>query len=369
MVAGTALTALGDGLLAGLGIAAGAPAMVLSPFNLHGTLGLLALGEPARSSVGLARGLGLDTGAIDRRGPMLARLRGSARPGEGNALDVGYAAWCRVGANFQPAWRTQVRRAGGAHFGRLDFARSTSIETVNGWAARATRGGIPRIVDRLPRDATLMLAGAVQFAGRWATPFAAGETAAMPFRRANGSTAEVPMMRARLRAHFAESDGMRVLRLEYAGGKLGFWAAAAARTEDSAAFLDRLVREGITAWLGTQALAPVEVQVTLPRFTVSAGADVLPSLAAQPGLGALGEPLRGILGQPVRLAEVQHRARIRVYEEGTVASAATAALGTRSMRAVEEFSADRPFVFAISPLAAWMPLFAGYVADASQTLA
>ncbi|SFL13196.1 serpin family protein [Falsiroseomonas stagni] len=366
-----AVTELGDWLLAELGLRRSLPSFALSPFNLHGTLALLALGAPPRQSAPLARSLGLDPARIDARADALARLRGLATAANGPEarISIGYSAWCRQTRRFEQPWRDMVRRAGGARLGRLDFASPSAAETVNAWSARATQGEIPRLVDRLPRDADLVLAGAVHFAGRWETPFREEATEMAPFHRLDGSTVGVPMMRQRLRAHHGTADGARILRLPYAGGRLAFWAAAAERVEDSAAFLARVAAAGPGRWLQAQALRAVEVEVTLPRFTLRAGGDVLPAIAAAESGRSLAGELRGVISRPVRLSEVQHHTRIRVFEEGTVAAAATAALASRGMRQTEEFLADRPFIFAIGPTAGWLPLFIGQVSDASQTLA
>jgi serpin B len=156
-----------------------------------------------------------------------------------------------------------------------------------------------------------------------------------------------------------------VVRLPYAGGRLAMWVATAQRVEDSAAFLATLASAGPAQWIHDTALRTGLTNVRLPSMSFAAGGDMLAPLRAA-GFGeALSADFRGILGRPVDPAQIAHQARIRVDEEGTVAAAATAIVGTRSMPEMSVFAADRPFVFVLGPVDPWLPLFVGYVGDAA----
>ena len=360
---GAAVGALGDALLRGAALLPRPAGHVFSPFNLHATLGLLALGARGRTATEFAALLGA-RGGVDRLAALLARGRAAVADAE-PGITQGYAAWASRRRRFEDDWRDLARQALAPRVGRLDFAAPGAVPTLNAWASRATRGEIPVIVDRLPAEAELVLAGAIHFAGTWQTPFPAADTAPAPFRRLDGTAADVQMMRATMTVGYGAAGLGHAVRLPYRGGRLALWIAAAKRPEDSGAFLSSLAEGGTTTWLRALAMRQSRTQVSMPRLSLSAGGETLP-LLRQAGFGrVLDGDFSGILGRPIRPSEILHRARIRIDEKGTVAAAATAVVATRSLQEVEEFTADRPCVFVLGLAEPWLPLFMGYVGDAT----
>ncbi len=64
------------------------------------------------------------------------------------------------------------------------------------------------------------------------------------------------------------------------------------------------------------------------------------------------------------LSQIKHKAKIEVNEEGTEASAATAAfLVTKSAIVIETVDIDRPFLFIVRDRLQRIPLFVGKVTD------
>jgi serpin B len=362
-----AVSALGDRLLTQLGLAPRAASYLLSPYNLHATLGMLALGARGRGSEAFARALGLPDMAPARMAAALGNGRSSVLGlnGSGSEVTLAYSNWTRPSRPFQQDWQSLVQRAAAPRFGRMDFTSPAAVATINGWAREATRGQILRVVEELGRDTDLVLAGAIHFAGNWAQRFPKERTAPARFHRLDGSHADVAMMALDGQFPYGQRGLGHVVRLPYAGGRLAMWVAAAQRVEDSAAFLAMLANAGPAQWIHDTPLRTGLTDIRLPRMSFAAGGDMLAPLR-DAGFGeALSADFRGILGLPVQPAQIAHQARIRVDEEGTVAAAATAIIGTRSLPEISVFAADRPFIFAIGPLDPWLPLFVGYVGDAA----
>lgn len=359
--------ALGDRLLTDLGLKPRQASYLLSPYNLHATLGMLALGARGAGAAAFAQALGLAGLTPARMAAAMGSGRESVRAlnASGSEVTLAYSNWTRPDSRFQQEWQAQARRAAAPRFERIDFGSANAVPTINGWAREATRGQIPRVVEELGRDTELVLAGAIHFAGKWAQPFPKDATAPAPFHRLDGSSVAVPMMTLDAPLPYGQRGPGHVVRLPYAGGRLAMWVAAARRVEDSAAFLDMLSAAGPAQWIHDTALRTGLTNVRLPRMSFAAGGDMLEPLRAA-GFGeALSADFRGILGRPVQPAQIAHQARIRVDEEGTVAAAATAIIGTRSMPEVSVFAADRPFVFVLGAVDPWLPLFVGYVGDAA----
>jgi serpin B len=358
---------LGDRLLTSLALTPRVAAYLLSPYNLHATLGMLALGARGAGAEAFARALGLPGMTPAQMAAAMGNGRDSVRGlnGAGSEVTLAYSNWTRPNRPFQQEWQALARRAAAPRFDRIDFGSPNAVPTINGWAREATRGMIPRVVEELGRDTELVLAGAIHFAGKWAQPFAKDRTAPAPFHRLDGSRVDVPMMTLDAPLPYGQRGSGHVVRLPYAGGRLAMWVATAQRVEDSAAFLATLASAGPAQWIHDTALRTGLTNVRLPSMSFAAGGDMLAPLRAA-GFGeALSADFRGILGRPVDPAQIAHQARIRVDEEGTVAAAATAIVGTRSMPEMSVFAADRPFVFVLGPVDPWLPLFVGYVGDAA----
>ncbi|MDE0855529.1 MAG: hypothetical protein OSA97_14010, partial [Nevskia sp.] len=120
------------------------------------------------------------------------------------------------------------------------------------------------------------------------------------------------------------------------------------------------------------------VALSLPKFEINPSA----SLALSEPLQAMGMGLAfdrqradfsGIANPPdpndrLFLAQVYHKAFVKVDEQGTEAAAATAAVMQRAMAVMRpaqpvEFKADHPFLFFIRDQASGMVLFSGRVME------
>lgn len=360
------VNALGERLLREGALAPRAPAYLLSPYNLHATLGLLAVGARGQGAAAFATALGLPGATPDRLAASLraGRQAVTAAGGQGARVTTAYSCWSRRSAPFQEGWRSRARRAALPRLSQLDFAAANAVPTINNWARDATRGEVREVVERLGRETEFVLAGAVHFAGQWAERFDPARTAEAPFHLLDGSTAPVRMMSRDGRIEYGQREMGHAVKLPYLGGRLAMWVATARRPEDTPAFLDALAREGAGAWIRAVPFRAGLTNLRIPRMGFASGGEMLPALRSAGYGDALDADFSPITGRPVRPSQVAHRARIRVDEEGTVAAAASAVVTMRAMSEMAVFVADRPFVFVIGPAEGWLPLFMGYVGDA-----
>lgn len=363
---------LGDGLLDALAFGDPAGNRLLSPWSALAATALAGLGAQGDTARDAARKLDI------ARGPdALVRALREARlalaaAAAGTELRILHAAWTGRDRAARQAWQTRARAALRAVPRQLDFASPRAAAEINAWVAQATRGRIPRIVDDLGADTAFVLASAVYFAGRWLHPFDPGQTRPAPFHAASGVAAEVPMMSGEFSLPYGRRGLGHMVRIPYAGKGLALTVATAQRREDGAAFLAEIRAAGATAWMAGVPLETTQLQLRLPRFSFASGSDLLQPLgntALAPWV-APGADLRGVLGQRIGVGAVLQQARIAVDEAGTVAAAATAAIGVRGLvTGGSEFSADRPFIFSLGPIVPSLPLFVGYLGDASHARA
>jgi serine protease inhibitor len=247
----------------------------------------------------------------------------------------------------------------------LDFDSPTALDQINGWASDRTKGLIPKVLDRITSDNVMFLMNALYFKGAWRTRFDRAKTTDAPFRRADGTTANVPMMsqvKMKLKAGFA--DGTQVAELPYGNGAYAMTLLLPPEGQSIDAFVGSLTAARWSTLLGT--LRDAEMDVALPRFKLKYEDEWRDVLSAM-GMGVAFSP--GIadfsamspVGTSLFISKVKQDTYVEVNEEGTTAAAVTTvAIDVTS--APPSFRADRPFVFAIRERLSGTVLFVGKVA-------
>jgi serpin B len=163
---------------------------------------------------------------------------------------------------------------------------------------------------------------------------------------------------------------VQLLELPYRGHELGMVVLLPEAQDGLPALERQLSAPTVARWL--EALEPTAVDVTLPRFTCTAGADLKQVLQAL-GMRRACTPqadFSGISGTPLMIGAVLHKAFVAVDEQGTEAAAATM-VGIFLGAALEPpepvpFVADHPFVWLIRHRPTGTILFVGRVCDPSD---
>jgi serpin B len=212
----------------------------------------------------------------------------------------------------------------------------------------------------------VVLANAVYFKGRWAWPFDARMTGELPFH-ADGRTSLVPMMRLVHSFGYCEDAGLQVLEIPYRGHALAALIVLP-RERDGLRSLERDLKWSALRELMDQ-VRPRRVALTLPRFKLESGFDLgdpLAGLGMRKAFDPSAADFSGITGRTgdLFLGSVLHRAFAALDEEGTEASAATAAVLVLG-RPPEPlpFVVDHPFLFFIRHRSTGGLLFVARVED------
>ena len=279
---------------------------------------------------------------------------------------------------FEAAYLEKTRAAYGAPLEAIDFAKAPEPARahINKWVADQTE---QRIKDLLPprsivSDTRLVLVNAIYFLADWKDPFEKHATREQPFTVAPGKTRPAMLMVRRGSYRMAKADGVSVLELPYAGGDAAMLVVLPDRVDGLEAVEKTLDAAKLAAW--TQALAPQELLVWLPRFVVDPPAAMELSKPLQAlGMARAFDRERAdftAIANPPKPADrlyigaVFHKAFVKVDEKGTEAAAATAVAmprGGGAPRPVPEFKADHPFLFFIVDKASGLVLFMGRVAE------
>jgi len=168
---------------------------------------------------------------------------------------------------------------------------------------------------------------------------------------------------------------LKALELPYEGGGLALLVVLPDAVDGLPAVEGSLDAGALEALVA--GLAPARVHVAVPRFEVNPAAplslaDALAALGLAVAFDRARADFTGIARPPdpadrLVLAEVFHKAFVRVDEEGTEAAAATAAAMVRAASAPAppeaEFAADHPFLFFLRDVGSGLVLFAGRLVD------
>ncbi len=285
-------------------------------------------------------------------------------------LDQANSLWAQSGFDIEPDFLDVLAAQYGAGVPTTDFEGDPegSRAAINDAVAEATRD---RITDLMPEgsvteDTRAVVVNALYLKAPWAAPFLPEATEQQQFHRADGTTVEVPMMRAgSLDARAAVHDSYTAVEVPYLGGEL----AMLLMVPTGEATLDDVLAGVAADGLGTVAagLADATVDLTLPRWDTATAADLAP-IMTELGLPIPGGQLPGV-APGIEIGGAVHAANITVDEAGTEAAAATAvglALTAAPLPGdIVTVVADRPYLFAVRHVDTGAPLFVGRVADPS----
>jgi serpin B len=361
--------------------------LLLSPLSLRLALSFAAAGARGETDNEMAAVLRLDTGdiagAVSALGGLQRALVSCTAGSKGSACDdddddddapstsvvIANRLWLAQGLQLQEEFAEMCARDFGAPVGLVDFVEDSAgaIEDINGWASDNTRGMVPELLNSgdVDCDTAMVITNAVCFAGKWSSPFDAGESFSGSFIIDGGRRSQRTRMMMQTKEFVYSGRApcqAQYLEMPYKGGELAMAIVLPPSGDDGPArlrdALDELTKGGFGAF--RQGAKAQEVEVILPKFSVDAGFEASKTLKAMGLEKAFADAdFSGIAEEIKSISTVIHKARIEVDETGSVAAAATA-VGTKGGdRRKTEFTANRPFTYAIFHRRTSAVLFAG----------
>jgi serpin B len=294
------------------------------------------------------------------------------KDGEGFRLHVVNAIWGQKDYQFLSPFLDTLATSYGAGLRLVDYINETEKARVaiNKWVEEQTE---EKIKDLVPEGAInsltrLVLTNAIYFNAAWLKPFDEDNTVDGAFRRLDGSTANVPMMKQVDTFRYAEGDDYQAVELLYDGGELSM-VILLPENGQFADFQDSLGPqrlEDILEKLGTH-----QVTLSMPKFEFDSDfslKDALSDLGMAVAFSPDEADFSGMSGQrDLHIQDVVHKAFVSVDEAGTEAAAATAVIvGTTSLPPQATMTIDSPFIFAIRDNASGSLIFMGQVTDPTE---
>ena len=353
--------------------------LVVSPASIWVALAMTHVGArgPTADEMGRVLHMPADPEATRRAaGALLAGWNDPARTTY--TLRVANRLFGERTIHLEPPFVATMQSVFRAPLEPMDFkgAAEASRTRINGWVEQTTQNRIRDLLPVASLDALtrLVLVNAVYFLAHWETPFESEATSNQPFWVNGTTSASVPTMHEHGYLRYAEDASVQVLQLPYEGGDLAMMFVLPRARNGLGGVEATLDAATIDRW--QQALAPTDLNVALPKFTI----DPPDALSLADVLGSMGMPLafdrdradfNGMAVPPtpaerLYISKVFHKAFVKVDERGTEAAAATAVVMAAAGAAApseppKEFRADHPFLFLLRDVRSGVILFAGRV--------
>lgn len=342
----------------------------ISPFSVSVALAMTLNGAADETEQAMIGTLQLQSITADSINSSYAQLQQALQTSDPKVtLTIANSLWGNEGISFNPNFLQRNTQFFNAEISILDFLAPSTLITINQWVNDKTNSKIPKILDEINANAVLFLINAIYFKGSWQTEFDPANTRDGTFHLANGSTKQVPMMFRSGRYSHYYGDDFQAVNLPYGDGRMSMYIFLPARDSNLNTFLGTLNPENWENWISQ--FREQEISLRVPKFKLEYGTKELNDALITLGMGVAFDANRANfsrmasledLGQNLYIDKVSHKTFIEVNEEGTEAAAVTV-VGIVKTSLPPEFTADRPFFFAIRDNETGTVLFMGTVVD------
>jgi serpin B len=351
------------------GIKLGKENGLLSPASVSLAMCMLYEGANGNTRQEIAQTLHLPTPVNDLTDgiKLLPGFNDGKRSSPVSSVILATRLWSQEGHPILPAYSGLIQEQFGSPPATLDFERSaaTARQTINSWVEMRTEKHISNLIHSVTevQGARLVLANAVYFKGRWTNAFDPTRTTKGDFVSFDNFKTQVSFMHKEGNFRHARFAGLAILELPYDDGGLSMLILLPDEVNGLESLEKALTLQNYEEW--SRALKTEVVSVALPRFQSEAKSQMNAVLASIGVVSAFdrnkADFSRMVETGGVFLSAVVHQALISVDEEGTVATAATAAVARPKFAVVPRvaFKADHPFAFAIRDNRTGLILFLG----------
>lgn len=341
----------------------------ISPLSISMALGMTLNGAADSTQIAMKNALhlqGMDQESINKSYASLIELLQSAD----SKVDMKLAnsIWFRQGFPVQDAFTEACKKYFKARIESLDFSDPSAVDKINQWVSDNTEGLIQTIIQgSIPRDIVMYLVNAIYFKGDWRYQFKESETTPKDFHLEGGTSRKVDMMTQKNDLAAYVSDQVQVLDLSYGDSLFTMTLMAPASPQQS---INKFVSEELTAenvqrWLAKLTKEPTHIEV--PKFKMGYKI-LLNETLKEIGMERAFDRHRANFSninpdENLFISKVNHKAYVKVDEEGTEAAAATSvSVGVTSVGPeIRNIKFDRPFVFLIRERTSRTILFMGLV--------
>ncbi|ODN02111.1 Serpin B9 [Orchesella cincta] len=243
-----------------------------------------------------------------------------------------------------------------------------SREHINSWVEENTRGKIKDLIGsgHMDKETRIAIANAAYFKGSWEQQFKKSHTKLALFYVSQKEVTPTMMMyqKGSFRHGVSEELKAYIIELPYEGEAISMFILLPPFTPN--ALQDTISRlNASTLREAMDGMYPDSIEIFLPRFKIEQTFDLSQALRAVGVVDLFDEVAANLTDfseKPgLAIGSARHKSYLEVSEQGSTAAAATALIGTRSGRPLDQtrFVCNHPFVFFIYDNALKNILFMG----------
>jgi serine protease inhibitor len=331
----------------------------ISPLSLHACLHMMYDGAGGATASDMAKVLGFPKDSEALANDQYVELMSQIHPPDENdqplfVFSCANSLWANKDVKLKPAFAESSKKVFGAEVANLDFSQPESVDKINSWVGEQTHGKIPKILNQLRPEQSLVAVNAAYFKARWKKVFDKAKTQDADFTTASGAV-KVPMMDINGDYNYFENDQFQSIELPYEGGRTSLVVFLPRENSSLAHLRESLSADSWVSW--TEKMSLQGGQLDLPRFTMGyevhcknflSDAGMKSAFESQADFSRIVES-----GSPASLSDVVHKTFVKVDEEGTEAAAATASVERMLAMVVDKgpvpfkMIVNRPFLFAV----------------------
>lgn len=247
-----------------------------------------------------------------------------------------------------------------------DSFSGDACNNINKFVDTNTRGMIPKIIDELTSNQTLVLINAMAFEAEWDNKFKTENVRNEHFYNLDGSDSMVSMMYGDTDQYLVFENGEGFIK-DYEGGEFKFVALLPDEDVDFEEFINNLSGEDFVNIVTNAEYTGVDISI--PKFKCEYETE-LSSVLSEMGIPSAFDDSADfsnlLVDYQLNIDKVIHKTFIEVDTEGTKAAASTAITmhnGVTMMESRPQVYLDRPFVYAIVDAQYMTPVFMGMITE------
>lgn len=261
----------------------------------------------------------------------------------------------------------------GADIYRAPFEQNSTLKDINNWVEEETDGMIPKILDKIPKEAVMYLINAVAFEAEWADTYEKGQVENGIFTLEDGTIQDVEFMYSEESNYLEDEYAIGVMKY-YKDCKYAFVALLPNEGVSVSDYIKKLNGEHLNEMIENR--LNLTVKTAIPKFESEYSTEMSEVLSEMGMSDAFADDIADFSGLGtstngnIFINRVLHKTFISVGEQGTKAGAATAVemMDECAMENDEPkvVSLDRPFVYMLIDCETNIPFFIGTMMSVNE---
>ena len=334
----------------------------VSPMSLSMLTSMLANGAEGETYAEIVKAIGMDKFTVDQVNDCYTTLVSALLKADKSvSLSLANSIWAAQGLNVLSSFKKQMTSVYQADTYVVDFAKPSTLTTINEWCSKKTQGLVPKMFEDIDPQVMMILINALYFKGNWSVQFDPELTKKGYFTTLSGSTVQMDFVNATGDFAGACDDDAMYVRMPYGNGAFEMWAILP-YGKDFYGYLDRISEHDLHRWKSAT-LRPQKIKLSFPKFKAEFDTDkqlvpIMQKLGMNKAFTSSAE-FGKMSDAGLYVSDMRQKAFVSIDEKGTEAAAVTVAEMRKNASGVTTMAFDRPFLYLIREKSTGVILFAG----------